>query len=272
MNTYNDLAVLKSRLDITSTGWDADLMATLIAASRQVDKYCKRFFYVDATTRYYDGCSTPFFIQDDVLTVTTLKLDEDGDATYESTMASTDYHLLPYNSLPKTWAEISTASNYGGFASGIMRGIEIAGTFGYGDGKSATPYTDAGTDINDASMNTTKITWAVDSGLAFAVGQTILCNSEQAYISAISTNNLTVSRAVNGTTAAAHSDDSDLYIYQYPEPIEEAVLIQAMRWWKRKDSAFQDAVTNRETGLTQVYKGLDADVRLIIEQYRRKNL
>jgi hypothetical protein len=211
-------------------------------------------------------------LADDLLTVTTFKVDEDGDATYESTLATTDYHLQPYNDTPKTWIIISSDSDYGGFASGIKKGIEIAGTFGYGDGKSTTPYTDAGTDLNDAAMSTTKTTWAVDDGTAFAVGQTILCNSEQAYISAISSNDLTVSRAVNGTTAAAHSDDSDLYIYQYPEPIEEATLIQSMRWWKRKESAYQDAITNPETGLTQVYKGLDADVRLIIGQYKRKNI
>ena len=73
-----------------------------------------------------------------------------------------------------------------------------------------------------------------------------------------------------GTTAAAHDNLVAISVYQYPEPIQQAVLMQAMRWWKRRESAFQDAVGNPETGMVNVFKGLDPDIKLIVDQYKRK--
>jgi len=59
------------------------------------------------------------------------RLDTDGDGAYESTLATTDYKLYPLNKMPKTRIEISSNSNYGGFASGVKKGVEIKGTWGY---------------------------------------------------------------------------------------------------------------------------------------------
>ncbi|MCH7764715.1 MAG: tetratricopeptide repeat protein [Candidatus Marinimicrobia bacterium] len=241
----------------------------LEAASRMIDDYTNRFYYCDETTRYYDGVGSILWL-DDILSITTLKTDDDDDKTYENTLTeNTDFYLYPLNTTVKTRAEIRVQGSYSGFASGIAKGVEIAGVFGYGDGKDTTPYPDAGTNLSDASMDTTKTTWAVEEGIAFAIGQTIRCNSEQVYIEAISTNNLTVIRAVNGTTAAAHDDDSDIYIYEYPEPIKEACLIQTMRWWTRKDSAFADVMGVPELGIVIAKKGLDPDVQNLLRPYKR---
>ena len=38
----------------------------------------------------------------------------------------------------------------GGFASGVKRGVQITGLFGYGDGESATPYADTAVDTSAA--------------------------------------------------------------------------------------------------------------------------
>lgn len=54
-----------------------------------------------------------------------------------------------------------------------------------------------------------------------------------------------------------------------PEPIREAAIIQVCRWFKRRESAYQDAVGSAETGEIMVYKGLDPDVKLIIQQYAK---
>ena len=42
---------------------------------------------------------------DDLLSVTTLKTDEDGDRTYEITWATTDYDLMPYNATLESQAQ-----------------------------------------------------------------------------------------------------------------------------------------------------------------------
>ena len=62
----------------------------------------------------------------------------------------------------------------------------VAGVWGYLQYKE-----DSGTDLNDASMNTTKTTIAVDDGAKFAIGQTIMIGDEQMLITNIATNDLT---------------------------------------------------------------------------------
>jgi len=279
VNSYGDVSRLKSAsyLNYEGTAEDTRFRLLLEAASRLIDAYTNRFFYVKETTRYFDGGGAPLFLKDDLLSVTTLKTDDDGDATYENTFATTDYILYPLNDYPKTIIKLTHDSDYGSFAGGIRKGIEIEGDFGYGDGESATPYSLSGSSTNETSdMTTTQTTMIIDDGTDFGIGQTIRLEDEQCYITGISTNTLTIKRGVNGTTAATHSTqtfDITVYIYDYPEPIEQACLIQAMRWWKRKDTAFMDVVVSPDIGggITY-YKGLDPDIKLILSQYKKRNI
>ena len=62
------------------------------------------------------------------------------------------------------------------------------------------------TQLNEA-LDASETGVDVDSGAVFKVGQTIQVDSEQMYISAISTNTLTVTRGYNGSTAATHTDN-----------------------------------------------------------------
>jgi len=55
----------------------------------------------------------------------------------------------------------------------------------------------------------------VDDGTEFAVGQVILVGSEQMKISAISSNTLTVTRGFNGSTAASHSDNTQVELLDH---------------------------------------------------------
>jgi len=48
----------------------------------------------------------------------------------------------------------------------------------------------------------------VDDGSAFRAGDIILCEDERMYVSAVSSNTLTVTRGYVGSTAATHSDDT----------------------------------------------------------------
>jgi len=52
----------------------------------------------------------------------------------------------------------------------------------------------------------------VDSGAEFAEGEVILVESEQMYISSISSNTLTVTRGYNSTSAVTHSDNTQVVI------------------------------------------------------------
>ena len=279
MNSYGDLTTLKSEayLQIGAvTDYDIQLRQLLEHASRLIDKYCDRFFYCMETTtalpRYYAGAGRDLFLPDDILSITTLKTDEDGDGTFENTLTeNTDFFFYPLNKFPKIRAEINPNGSYGGFASGTMRGVEIVGVFGYGNGESATPYALSGDTVLDAlGMTNVQLTITVADGFNFAVGQTVRIELEQCYITSIVANTLTIERAVNGTVAATHALATPIYIYEYPMPIVQACLVTCMRAFKRSSSAFQDIVGSPETGQMMVYKGIDKDVASIIAQYRRR--
>ncbi len=273
MNCYGNLTRLKSLLNKTGTADDTDLLMLLNVASREVDKYCHQTFYTESRTRYYDGQGTYFDPKDNLLSISSLKTDEDGDGTYEntfnltSTSDSIDCYLYPLNSYPKMWLEINSEGDYGGFASGVKRGVQVIGVFGYGE--SATPYADTAVDTS-AALVSTDVTFSVTDYTQFAVGETILLDSEQAYITAVSTTaTLTVTRAINGTTAAAHSSEKSIYLYQYPDAVAQATYIMASRLWKRKDSAYGTIIGEPTLGPIEVHQGLDPDVKLLLTDYRK---
>ena len=270
MNSYADLTTLKTRLAIPDTNDDTALLQLLNATSRQLEKWCGMDFYVKEETRYFEGTAGTLYL-DDLLSIVTesFKLDFDGDGTFEETLETTDYILYPLNSFPKTRIKINPTGSYAHFARGVIKGVEIDGKWGYGDGESATPYEDSGDDLAAAITSLTATTFTVDTGGNFAIGQTIKIDDEQMYISGISGNTITVKRGVNGTDAATHLISITIYIYKYPEPIFEACMMQAMRWWKRKDSAFSDMMGGAELGTIVMFKGLDADVKLIVEAYKK---
>ena len=132
---YCTLEEGKEELSITTENYDSIFQALITQTKGFIDNYCDRQFDATAATRYFDGSASPLFI-DDLASISGIGegiwLDEDGDGTYESAMATTDYIFYPLNTTPKTYAKISTDSDYGGFASGIRKGVKIVGSWGYG--------------------------------------------------------------------------------------------------------------------------------------------
>lgn len=273
-NAYADIPTLVSAsyLNLTGAGEYTRLRKMMENWSRLLDKLTERFFYCLEGTRYYDGAAQILFLADDLLSVTSLKLDEDADGTYEATLAATDYQLYPLNTFPKSYAKIKSGGDYGGFADGIEAGVQIVGVFGHGDGLVATPYRSSGDAVADVGgITAAATTVAVTSGANFGAGQTLRIESEQVYVESIATNTLTIRRAMNGTTAATHVQTTAIYIYEYPSPIQQAVLIETSRQWKRKDEGFMTAqLGSLETGMLQVYQKLDPFTQQVVDRYRRR--
>lgn len=233
--TYCDLATLKTAMGISDTTDDTRLLTVLEDVSRFIDEHCQRHFYVKTETRYYTGTGCDYLLLDaDLLSVTSLKTDEDDDRDYDYTWTATDYDLEPYNSWPKT--KISETPNGDYSLPTNPKGIEITGLWGYGRGDGATPYEVSSTTTAEA-LDTTETGVDVASGAALSAGQTILIDSEQMYISSISSNTLTVVRGVNGTTAAAHDTSKTIYIYRYPSNIRRACIMLAEQTRKLEDAA-----------------------------------
>uniref|UniRef100_A0A6M3IJ37 Putative head tail connector protein n=1 Tax=viral metagenome TaxID=1070528 RepID=A0A6M3IJ37_9ZZZZ len=267
-NAYVGLTTLKAGIGagISGTADDAILLSKLEAASRDIDRFCERRFYVESTTKYFDGDGTNLLLVPDLLSITTLQLDDDVDGlTWEETLSAAvpDYLLEPYNSWPKTRIRLHPMGTYAAFTAG-PRTVAIAGSWGYGNGVSATPYTPnltTTTEELDASETGVDVT----DRTVLEVGDTLLIESEQMYVTAITAGagnagTLTVVRGVNGTTAATHTTAKAIAVYDYPSTIVEAALMQTARLYKRKDSAYSPEMGGVETGVLSVGRGLDPDV------------
>lgn len=232
MNLYATLGAAKSVLGLSSTTYDARLLVHLDDASRRIESFCGRVFWTEIATRYFDGrCGTKLYI-DDVLNLSAIATDSERDNTFdgETWTLGTDCAYWP----PNTWPKIGLlALPDGSYAwAGYEYYVKLTGTWGYGDGKRAFPW-DAFTataTVDDAS--TTTLTLSADNS-EVSPGHTLLCDSEQLYVTAVSGTSVTVERAVNGTTAAAHTAGSTLYHARYPVAVERAVVHVAINLMAR---------------------------------------
>lgn len=137
VNGYSTLAEIKALKEInsTDTARDAIIEEMIEAASRFIDNRCGRVFYLSTAdeTRTFTAAADDYCFVDDLVSVTTLKTDEDGDRTYEITWASTDYDLLPENAAAKGWPytyiELAPLGRYD-FPE-QRKGVQIVGKFGF---------------------------------------------------------------------------------------------------------------------------------------------
>lgn len=132
MPDYTDLATMRLalKMEADDTTDDTRLSAVITAASRAIEAYTGRVFYATTATKYFQadaGCE--LLLDEDLLSVTSLKTDEDGDRTYEITWAATDYDLEPANSAPYTRIHTTPRGNYSFPLH--RRGVEIVGSWGY---------------------------------------------------------------------------------------------------------------------------------------------
>src|SRR5690606_30913408 len=100
------------------------------------DGYTGRRFSAETATRAFTPDHIGVLFVDDLISVTTLKTDEDGDRVYETTWSAADYDLGPGNDPPYTMVELAPLGNYA-FPT-HRKAVQIAGTWGY----SATVPTD----------------------------------------------------------------------------------------------------------------------------------
>lgn len=100
-NGYCTLAELKAFVNISDSNDDAELEDAVNSASRQIDAYCGRKFYADGSTsaKVYRTRNPYQVTVDDISTATglVLKYDDDDDGTFEITISSSDYFLMPLN-------------------------------------------------------------------------------------------------------------------------------------------------------------------------------
>ena len=139
-NGYVTLNEAKARLwptgAATDAGEDAMIENIIEAASRQVDTDTGRYFYTNAAdeTRTYQAQWFDCVWTDDIISITTLKTDDDADGTFETTWAVTDYALTPLNAAlnGKPYQKVQVKLNGDHtFPVGEYAGVQIVGKFGW---------------------------------------------------------------------------------------------------------------------------------------------
>lgn len=219
---------IKNELNETSTDAtrDAILMQLMEDMSRKIDSALRgRFFYVRSATKYFDVVDPCSVLIDDCLSISALTGDSEGDGTFDGTTYTQgdagDYLLWPDDVWPKMMLTPAASPDY--YFTRGKRFLKAVGLWGYGDGESATPYKSSGLTGTVATTTGITLTASADASTAIYPGQTILVESEQMYVTAVSTTSITVERGVNGTAAATHSAAA-IYIYKYPRPVSRKAM------------------------------------------------
>lgn len=270
VNGYTTLAAVKSLLNIASidTGDDGVINDLITQTSRYIDDKTGRRFYPSVETHKFN---TPddreLWLDDDLLSLTTLT-NGDGD-----TIASTEYILQPANAYPKYAVRLKQVTNEyfetddEGDSEQV---ISVLGWWGFHQ-KFATRAWALGSILNENPLNATDLTWTVDSGTLFIAGQIIKVENEIMNITAISTNDITVSvRGDNGSTAATHVHDTPVYVWQ-PEPdiVLACQMIVKNLYHNRLGQNSTGAATITGAGVVLAPEDVPASALMILKNYTR---
>lgn len=277
-NAYANLKTIKSvsLLDITGSSHDTRLLELLEDTSRWIDQHCNRHFFTLQATRLFDvqGSSSRVLVPD-LIRITALKSDGDGDKLFETAWASGDYILYPLNAEPtQPWGRPYTRLEVGNGSGGLLgararlpRGrstLQIAGVWGFREDLRTSASVVDGMGIDAAAIE-----FGVNGGMPFSPGDTLVIGSEQMYVTSTGTTKLKVDRGVNGTTPARHAAASPIRVFRYPAGVTEACLVQTARLWKRKDMAFGTDTQGYRAALNGDFSQFDPDVRRMLSPYRK---
>lgn len=138
MGNYLTREEFKTRINLEGTTYsDADIDRSLGAAEEIIEEMCNDRFYQSGTAvaRTFDAETQRVLkLRPSAGSITSVKLDEDGDGVYEITLAASDYVKWPYNAAAdsKPWWElrIHPNSDYV-FPTSYPQAIEVTGLFGW---------------------------------------------------------------------------------------------------------------------------------------------
>lgn len=229
MNLYARLPDLRDLMKGTGDATHDPLrVQALNAASEFARTYTDRIFHTEIATSRYNGsgCSELWLAMDgvgrrraDLIRIDSLTVD--GVALTENV----DYYGWPENG--GSYRRLDRVS--GTWPRG-MRNIVIEGAYSVreileGTGLAATV----------ADTTSTELTLSASGEGLIDIGDTLFIGSEQVYVEGVMNTKVTVIRAVNGSTAAAHSGVA-VQLRRYPADLERAVVQDAHRWlWAGMD-------------------------------------
>lgn len=137
--SYATLAEFKAAIGIgtADTTDDTALQSVLDATDALIDNFTdrKQGFGTASETRYYTAEDFQYVLTDDLVSVSSLTTDDNGDGTYETTWtAGTDFVLAPRNAALDGWPYTALdvpAAWPKNFPKGVYLGVKVIGVFGW---------------------------------------------------------------------------------------------------------------------------------------------
>jgi hypothetical protein len=247
---------------------DDALIMSLIAENsaafaEALGRSCVPFVDTRSFTVEYRANLFDLRIDEDLLAVTSI-VDANGTA-----IAPSEYTLEPLNTLPARMIRLKESSGRLWDFGGRDDVVTVTGVWGY-----APHYQRAWSLVTTASVIADAVTTSVTVANAaqIEVGDHILIDSEQLFVSAVSGVVLTVVRGANGTTAASHAGGAGVRRWQALWDIAQTVREMVVYAYLNKD-----AIGRRVTvygvgapGATAEVSDIGSIVEATLKRHRRK--
>lgn len=256
------------------TSVDPEYLRAIEAVSREFERATRRHYSASVATRYFTGqrkCRASLLLPFDAATITGLTLDDDGDGTYEITLVEgTDYFAYREDddtNKPIYRLDVNPNGTQISVWPTAARALKFIGLEGYSYELESTTLTLA-TTIN---ASVTSLTASAAAGNLIYPGDTLVLDSEQMEVTSVSAAAVSVKRAINGTTAAEHTDGAVLYIRRYPREVEEIIRERVrMRRWDAQMGNMAGSPGMEEMQNTSSVRGARARWFDVIEAFRRE--
>lgn len=249
--------------------------------SRWIDNHTRRTFYPETATKYFDGDGQDDLWIDDLISIDSVSYSEDDGATYTA-LTSADYipmHGEDYNS-PKSYnlLRVDVTGDLGTWPRG-QKSVKIIGDWGFTDERDRIfeDTIDAVVDDPLTAAATTLTVTDVDGADKWGItprishGQILQIESEFAEVTGTDTatgsNTATIVRGVNGSAAAAHVKTTQIDKFMPPEPVKQALIIQAIHQFKRGQAGFGDAEAIPDLGKIMHIKTVDPEALTLLSHY-----
>lgn len=266
-------AKLAMKSDSSASDLTSKLMAAINYISKRLDKWLspvgrpRPFFAPYSEQRAFritrdniNSASNTFLLRQNLLSFS--EVTRDGTAVTNSVSAfpplKTPYQTLQFRDLGNSWYNTTSATAPPYF-------VNVTGVWGY-----HSDYDNAWEQTATLNGNVTSSTTTIDvqagEGASFSEGHFVRINAEYMEVTSISTDELTVRRAQNGTTATAHSDGDDVDVFEVEPDIMRVVARQAGLLIAREGA--YEVATFDAVGVVQYPQDLLTELEAVIQLYQ----
>lgn len=252
------------------TSEDERVKTAIRRTSALIETALDTWFYPVLATRYFDHPAVPSVLE---LDQWLLSIDTDGFTTdnTDETVETTDYFLArtlqnPIYEAPYRLVLMNPDGDYSEleWSDTEFRANAITGAWGYNDDTAATGATVLNDPLAVGGLSLTVLTGTME------VGWMLLVETEQIFVSSITTGDpndtVTIVRAQDGTTAAAHVATTAISRYVPPYDIELLTGILAARLYHRGTTGWSDIIGSKDSA-QQFVKAMAPEAAYILDLY-----